>query len=309
MHACGLLDLVAATQLRRDGIDVGLRLRRRRVVAQATDQAEGPVGPRRRLPVDAQRGVHVGPPLLAVRRREQQLESCRRDADHERAPCPEIHGMVQDAPVAAEAALPELVAEYDDQRRRRRGRAAALLRRSVVLREVAPLRDPHPKQREEVGGDVGDRDLFRIPVVAAQGLPGAVDSGDAHKVRRARAQVLQVAGYHRNVARVPLEEVARDHDQTLRAGIRKRPQQHGVGDAEDRGAGADPERERQDGRARESGVPAKRACADLELPERHLSHDSRGERCLGPGECRATARWAIVARRTRFRQRHRRLVA
>ena len=282
MQSRSLLELEASTQLRRDRVHFGLRLSGRGSVAQAADQAENAVGSRGAVPVEAQCDVHVRLPRDAVRRREEQLEAGGGHSHDERARRPEAHRAVQDAAVAAEAALPELMAEHDDRRgwRRVEGCGGGVRTEdAVLLDEVAPCLDPLTEQREDIGGHVRDVDLLGLSVVANEHLSRGGDAGDSREVRRVRTKLLEVSGHHWNVASIPLEEVARDHEQLPRVRVWKRPEQHGICDTEDRGAGADSECERQDGGRREADMSAERARGGNEVPaQQHVSGSPRRAR-------------------------------
>ncbi len=81
-----------------------------------------------------------------------------------------------------------------------------------------------------------------------------VNSGSA-----ARAPVGD--GREPGVGEEPVGRAIADRDETIRIGIRKRTQQDGVHDGEDRGVRADAERQREDGRGGEAGCAPQHAQA------------------------------------------------
>ena len=56
-----------------------------------------------------------------------------------------------------------------------------------------------------------------------------------------------------------------EKDEAVGFGIRQRPQQHGADDGEDRGVGADAERQRQDGGQREGAILAEQPEREAEI--------------------------------------------
>ena len=88
----------------------------------------------------------------------------------------------------------------------------------------------------------------------------AIEDGHRVELRRMRLPVEIDAA--RDGVLIAVFEAFEDFDEAIGRGIGQRPQQHGVERAEDRGVGADPEREREDGDGREAGAAAEQAKAD-----------------------------------------------
>ena len=82
-------------------------------------------------------------------------------------------------------------------------------------------------------------------------------------------------------------EAFEDFDEAIGRGIRQRAQQHGVERAEDRGVGADPEREREDGDGREAGAAAEQAKADHRVLLDLAGEFESRRRCSMRSSCRA----------------------
>jgi hypothetical protein len=150
-----------------------------------------------------------------------------------------------DAPVAAEAPLPDSVIEHHD------ASAAGLL---FLGSEVTAERGRDAQHAEEGCGDVGDTNLFRFAGAAGQRLPRAPLRGNPVEDLLARAPVEEV-GWRHDVVVFPFFRTAfPDHHEFAGAGVGQLAKQHGVDDAEDGAVGADAEREGDDDEGGEPGV-------------------------------------------------------
>ena len=162
--------------------------------------------------------------------------------------------------IAAEIASPELFAEHDDVRR---------ARLVFALREESSDERLDSQQVEPVRAHANALHSLGVGVVANEIRRRAFDHGEADELRRARSIVDEV---HRR-ARVAVS-LLRVHDAHEAIGLRKRQrlEQHAVHDAEDRGVGADAERERDDRgeRERRCGAKLSHRVADV-VPE--VVHD------------------------------------
>ena len=172
------------------------------------------------------RGHHTDDGYRALRERH-------RAADHARRP--------------AEPPLPEL--EADHCRGRVTGRRCARdppAGKRVYSEHVEEL-GRHEHHRAVVGDAVDGHAGFKVEVV------GVV----RHRRKRGGriVPVVEVGGRHRAAAS-RLLPLVRQRDDAIRLAIVERPQQHGVDDAENRGVGADPERQRADREQRECRLAA-----------------------------------------------------
>ena len=198
------------------------------------------------------------PRRLVVAGRDQGLEIRGKDADDAVAVPVHPDDAAHDRRVRAEALAPEPVAQNDD--------APGV--RAVVLRtEILAERRTHAQHREVIrahahrGKELGDA------VGHERGLP---EPDGRHRVERAVAvaqlHVIREADVARRAASGRLVPVA-DHHQTVAAGIRKRPQEHGVEDREDRGARADPEGQRRERDGRIPRALPQRSCRVAQILE------------------------------------------
>ena len=161
---------------------------------------------------------------------------------------------------------------------RARGRArprSGPLGTSSAAVNVAPEERRDAERREQ---------CWRSPPPAAtrSGSPSPVrltcpspHAATSASVCRAPAIVDDFAGRHPGL--VERGPPAPDHHRAIRLGPRQRPQQHGVHDAEDRGVGADAERQRQHGDGGKAGVARERARAEAQVLARR-SRASEGGR-------------------------------
>jgi hypothetical protein len=116
----------------------------------------------------------------------------------------------------------------------------AWLRNRVGLREIAAQNDFGAHQPEKVGGNQRLVDLFRGAIFA--GHEGA-EAGDAADVvengTRAGAQVEEIGVGIEKASVIRLPVFPEHQYQPIRVAVRKWPQQHGIGHAENGRAGAD----------------------------------------------------------------------
>ena len=189
--------------------------------------------------------------------REDEGEARRHHANHLGRLVAEENGPADDTRIAAEASVPETVAEDGDARRVRTvvicGDDASEQRADAEQREE--LRRHHLRLQARRISGLGQRQRRRAPGGepldrAALGLP--VDP-----VRRRHRQV--AARRVNPLAGLDVEGFV-DGDQPVAARIRQRPQQQLVDDGEDGGVAADPEPQRQDDGGREAGALAQSAC-------------------------------------------------
>ena len=245
--AVGGIDVrMLAAESRRQRVHLGLSGRDRhawlqlakQVVVFAVSHERGVGGERQR-----QDDVRV---LGAPERRHhfaRQVEPGGKHADHFVGLSIEREDAAEYMPVAAVPSHPRAVREQ------RRAGAARLI---IVRREQPPEPGAHAEHRQEVRRDSDRADPFRftvtgqIPVRANRnrdGLEPAVRADDVEILRR-RKPVFGDADARRSVP---------EDDQSIGVTVRQRAQQERAGDAEDRGVGADADRDRQNRRHREPG--------------------------------------------------------
>ena len=196
----------------------------------------------------------VVPPVVPVRLGERQrephvaaaggeLERRRHDADH-RVGAPVQRDLASDdVRIAAEPARPQAVAEHRD---------AVAARLVLMGKERPPQEGLHAEGPEEVG-----RHRDGVQELGAAGRRGQ----PRHAVEVAGQRLEDVAAF------LPVDVVARrDQErgrrigllhghQPVRLGVRQRPQQHGVHEAEDGPVRADPDPQREDDDEAEARAP------------------------------------------------------
>ena len=139
------------------------------------------------------------------------------------------------------------MAQYGEDRelRRRPARRGAgswhwRLRQTVGILEIPAECDACAHQAEKIGGHAGDTDLLGSAIGLGHWAAAGVNSGEVlERALGAVAQVQEIGVGKREVLHVALTQVAACQDQTVGRLIRNRMQQHRVGDAEYRSAGAD----------------------------------------------------------------------
>ena len=228
---------------------------------EAADRHEPPVG-RRREPIatvhrrlrterhgDVEAAAHF-----------EAAEPRRRDADHLSLVRVQREGSPDRVRVAAHLARPERVAEHDPRR---------------AARLVVGGRDEPPGRRrdaEHVKERARDEEATRGTHLAAvrEVERGAAPGGDVREALLLAADLLEdrvveriVGGSAVAAGAVHVDDA--DAGELPRPRDRQRSQPHRVDDLEDRGGGADAEREREDGNHGETGAPAQQACGVAEI--------------------------------------------
>ena len=156
-----------------------------------------------------------------------------------------MNRLPDDRAVAAEPPLPEVVPENDN-----RGSRVRVL----CAREGSSEEWLHAENRKEVGGDVLHDDFFRI--AAARQVGPRIDERRHPVERRDAIAPSEELRRAEHVAFAwPVRALFPEHDDPLRIAERQPFEQHRVDDREDRGVGADAERERQDSDSREARRP------------------------------------------------------
>jgi hypothetical protein len=217
--------------------------------------------------------------------REEQPEVFGQHSDHEHRPLVDVDRPADDAAVAAEAALPEAVAEQN-----RPGRPLDV----VLGLEDAARQRLDAESGEEVGRHEPDPHELRLAIVGDRDAVGP-DRAEALEVRRARAQVPELRPGQRRARIAGGRHVGPDQQQAVRVEVGRRREQGGVQHAEDRGRRAEPEREghhRQGREPRRPDEPAPRLAhvfprlvpgahqprlAHRRLDVRHAAHLAAGE--------------------------------
>ena len=195
---------------------------------------------------------------IGRRRADNAGEAVGRDAHDRHRRAVDRHHLVQNGRVAGETPLPEPIAQYHHRMRARRP--------VVVVGERAAEHRLHPEDAKRVAGDELRVDALglaairkrrrrrrtrheaREDVVASAQIP-------IHRMRE-RARVRRPAA--ERAGAVELDQLARILD-------RQQPQQHLIREREDRGVGADTQRQCQDHHDRESGCAYQRSDGVAEI--------------------------------------------
>ena len=195
--------------------------------------------------------------------REHQLEAGRQHTDDFR-PRPVREALADDVGSSTIAALPVFMAEDREHRQRRLLRVWRRLRlrlgQTVRLLKIASVRNPRAHDLEEVGRDESERDLLWRAVGGGDHQPRGPHG--RHVLDRPARPIADIGEVlvreaHREVVSRPQIHV--HDDETVRVLVGKRPQEDGVGDAEECGAGTDPERDRDRDDRREQRAAAQGA--------------------------------------------------
>ena len=263
----------------RDRLQLGIQRRPARSVCQARHHREDPESARQFAQVAAPRqpGADRGHAVLGS---EVHPEPARHHPHHRPRLVVEVHAPADDAGVAAEALLPELVAEQHHV-----GAPVFLLARQPSQKRR------HAERFEKSWRDPADLDLRRGGAAAAEHArpgphraaprdgPRALDDVHDLRTRQLRDRLL-----------LPRKPRAH-HGQPLRRGERQRRQQHRIDHREDHRRGRDTERQRQhdDRRQQRTAAPVADGetgvldqCvhhglgARLGLPRRSARQDSGG---------------------------------
>ncbi len=177
------------------------------------------------------------------------------------APAVGIHGQhpAENVGVASEMSLPQSMTQHGD--------AITLL--AILLRQKrAAQQRLRAEGREQAGRSVAGVDLGRgvaqHEVEAFAALPARTDGHiGEHRVLRAPIEVIRPA--HPLLLDAPLGTALPQRDQPVRLGIRQRPEQHAIDDAEDRRVRPDAQREREHGDGGEAGVLQQLAEGEFEV--------------------------------------------
>jgi hypothetical protein len=206
------------------------------------DEAAHPTEARLRVEVEGEGPPGVEPLREAGLAGQQQLEVRGEDADHLRRLPVEDDRTAHDAGVAAEALLPQPVAQQQDGRR---------VRQPVSRGERAADERLDAQDVKEVPADAADPELHGI-AHAGQRSRVVAYRGHVLEDAGALAQVLDLWRRERGQRRLPVAHHP-DERQPLRLAIGQVGEQHAADHAEHRGVDGDAERERHDGDEREAG--------------------------------------------------------
>jgi hypothetical protein len=265
----GLLDGEMLAQVGRDMLYVDLRLPGAHAGLEPADHAVDHVVAVGGVDVDACGGPHLRRSLGVDAGRQQQLEAWGQDADDARAAVAELDILADGGRIAAEAPQPERVTEDRSHRRTRRGCLSGHLRhrRAVIGDEIAADEHPRAQETEQVRRGAADANLLRIGSRRGErDAAGRDHSSDlVEDLRGLLLEIAKIRWRERPVMDVAGAQLAPDHHEPLRIGVRQRTQQHGVDHAEDGRAGADAERDRDGGHRRESQILAQSASRVVEI--------------------------------------------
>src|SRR5713226_1387979 len=162
---------------------------------------------------------------------------------------------------------------------------------SVCIREITAEQDLGPHYTKEVRGDHCGADLLWSSIFFEQDVAESEDPREVlESVFRPIAQIDEVLVGEGEVAHVTVAHVAGGDDQAAGVLIGKRPQQHGIGDTEDRGARANAQGNGQNGgECKDRAFPQCSAC-ECQISKRHRSpHPSALLARNTPGVCRSQA--------------------
>ena len=218
-------------------VEIGRRLLRRHAVLQPPDEIEEVTAAARgeRLRVDRQRQEDLD--ALVV-----QVEARRHDADDPGRRAVDLHDAPDDVFAAAEVAPPGRVGNDGDVLRADGG--VGLVEQPAALRRDAQ----HVEQLRRHDGRVhpartlGRAQVDRAGAVGADALERTVPFLELRPLRQGHPEAIEPE---------PRERAGDEH-QPLGMGVAQRLEHHAVDDAEDRGVGADAQRERQN---RHRGIP------------------------------------------------------
>ncbi len=135
--------------------------------------------------------------------------------------------------------------------------------------EVAADLDAVTEDREDVGRRAGADHLLGIALaVAADRRPEGVEADQAVELRQLRLQIEEVARRDGEVDDVAVAHVVPHRPEPRGIVVGQRPQQHRIDDAENRGGGADAERDGQHG-----GDGKRRLAPQAAESEEHVAKD------------------------------------
>ena len=111
---------------------------------------------------------------------------------------------------------------------------------AVVVGEIASKCDPRPYKPEVVRRHDARVDSFRHAILAGQRYGESEDASEALEfVLRPFAKIDKICVGKGKVLDAAIAHIGGNNDELIGVLVRKRTQQHGIGDAEDGGAGAD----------------------------------------------------------------------
>src|SRR5262245_15539983 len=195
------------------------------------------------FPITLRRIESQGEPY--VRRYFIELEAGLHDPDHGMTHAVKLDGLPEYPLIAAEAPLPQTVAQNYDPLAMRTLCFPGGLRHVLFLREEATQRGPDSEHREEIGGDQMDVNLLSRSLAAERSRIPWSEHGHLFK------DVIVLLPFMENVGRnsialdAGLEIVPLDGNQPLRIAVRERSKRHGVDDAEDGAGRTNPQRQAQ----------------------------------------------------------------
>ena len=203
---------------------------------------------------NAQGEPDIGKTLRIGVRREEEFEARGKDADDLRAArrAGRQH-LAEYVGLAAEAALPVVVGDQEHGGNGRRGagsgtRSGRRLRYAIGIDETAAEHGGSAHHGEEVGADGGAADQFRRTVLAGYYVAEGLYGGDVLKDGGGTvAQIEEIAVGEREILDVALAHIGEREDQAVRILVRQAAQENGVSYAENRSAGADAERDGENG--------------------------------------------------------------
>jgi hypothetical protein len=216
--------------IRDQGGQLGARAVERRARTQPRDPAvvpePEPHRPRQRLG-DPHVDAWVG---KCKRRRHDADDLGRNAADH--------HRPSENARIAAVAAHPQ------GMRQQRHLRRAGP---SFILGEPAPGCRRHLQHRGQRRRDVRAANALGLAIAGEGEVVTAIDGGAVERTRALRVVKVEPGGEPEAGGHVEAVRAVIQLDQPIRLGIRQRVQHYALHDGEDRGVGADRERQRQHG--------------------------------------------------------------
>lgn len=230
-------------------IDLGPRLRERDAGLEPAHEVEVMIAPVARLSGIEGEGDPGFDPLVA------DGEARRHHPDHRTVAAVHLHPLPDDLRVGPERLPPQRVGEHHHGLRVRQ-----VFRGRVVTAE----RGVHPEGPEQPGrGErgVGPHRLALAGDVDSTGHVGA----QAVEAPVPVAVLRELDGIDPEAVEAHGRELAVDDHQPVRIAVGQRLEEHGVGHAEDRGVGPDPERQGHGGQQGEAGAAEQQAASVTEV--------------------------------------------
>ena len=221
----------------RERCHLRLCLRDGRPWRQASEHTKRSAGPIVEAPGERQRHPHFGARL--PERREPELR--RHDTDDDVRVAVELDGpRPTNCRIAAEAPLPQAVAQHDD----------ALATRLIFAGdERSPARRRHAEQVEHVRGYLNPRDAFRA-LTTTEGCAPRLGRGKSFKGMGVATIVEVVSRRHRTAGGFSMQ---RDNE-PIGLSIRQRSQEHRIDHRKDGCRCANPQGQRHDGEEGDAGL-------------------------------------------------------